>query len=298
MNQHQHSIYATALLLLLGMTWGMGYTLARFAMTHDVQPLGYAFWQSIGPGIILFTFAMIKQQSWPLKKQHVRFYALCGLLGIAIPNANMFFSAQHIQAGILAVVINTVPIFTLLIAHVFLKEKISSRRWAGIIFAVTGMILLTTTHVAWSNVHWSPWLLTSLISPLCFASTALYIQHKGPSQSTPLASAAGMMIFASLFLTPSVWLSHQFHALWQTPLAQKNLAIITEIALSSIGYLLFFKLIQYAGAVYYSLVGAVVALTGIAWAYFILGEHIKPHALIAIALIVIGIILASWAIDK
>ena len=107
-----------------------------------------------------------------------------------------------------------------------------------------------------------------------------------------------MMLLACVFLSPVVWLSHQFYPLWQAPYGRQDLAILAEIVLSSLGYLLFFSLIQRAGAVYYSLVGAVVALTGIVWAYFILGEQIIPQAELAIALILFGIVLASIALKS
>lgn len=294
MKQYRRGIYAPVLLLLLGITWGMGYTLARFAMTHGVRPLGYAFWQSVGPGVILLIMAFVQKKSWPLQKKHVPYYLFCGLVGIAIPNVNMFFSAQHVQASILAVVVNTVPIFTVLMTYFFLKKKINFFSLVGVILAIAGMMLPLVIKGIWSDFQWSPWLFSSLISPLCFAIVALYIQEKGPLDSTPIASAAGMMIFSSLLLIPVVLLSHQFYPLLRAPINRQDWVVVTEMLLSSLGYLLFFKLIHVAGAVYYSLVGGVVALTGVFLGFFILHEYIEPHSVVAIVLIILGIFFSSW----
>src|SRR5438128_3889036 len=105
------------LLLLLGLIWGTGYSIARFAMTHGVSPLGYSFWQSLGPAVVLWLLMMLMRRKTnpstirPTSKIHTYcYYVICGLTGIVIPNTNMYFAAEHLPAGLLAVVVNTVPI--------------------------------------------------------------------------------------------------------------------------------------------------------------------------------------------
>src|SRR5579863_9025259 len=97
-----------ALLLLLGMIWGTGYSIARFAMTHGVNPLGYSFWQSVGPALLIGLLAYRRKHDITLSTAHYRYYFICGLTGIAIPNTNMYFAAPHLPAGLLAVIVNTV----------------------------------------------------------------------------------------------------------------------------------------------------------------------------------------------
>lgn len=63
---------ALTLLLLLGFIWGSGYSLARYAMTHEVPPLGYSFWQALGPALLLTLSSLFtkdkplwQRQYWP-----------------------------------------------------------------------------------------------------------------------------------------------------------------------------------------------------------------------------------------
>lgn len=290
-NKINHSSLFT--LLLLGFTWGCGYSLARFAMTHHVSPLGYALWQSIGPGILLLLTDTLIQKKWPLDIKHWRFYAICGLTGIAIPNVNMFFSAQHLPAGILSVVINTVPIFTVFLA-IFNKHMVHSKKHiAGAICAFLGITLLNMSqyHFTWSHI--SPWILSSLATPLLFALTAIYIEKNQDTMKSPLSCASGMMLAASLFLLPITLSTHSLYPLWENPLTKTNLVIFLEIILSSLGYVLFFRLIQTAGAIYYSLTGAVVALTGLFWAKIILSETLSMQKMVACAVIILGVTIAS-----
>src|SRR5688572_26901230 len=111
------SLLPLTILLLLGFIWGTGYTIARYAVTHGVTPLGYSFWQSLGPAIFLTLVALVRRQH--VVKKSIRsfpYLIVCGLTGIALPNSNMYVAASHLPAGLLAVIVNTVPIFSYVLA--------------------------------------------------------------------------------------------------------------------------------------------------------------------------------------
>lgn len=286
-------------LLLLGLIWGSGYTLARYAVTHGVTPLGYAFWQAFGPACLLSIQLSRHQNKAPAaNRKTVYFYLICGLLGIAIPNANMYFSAQHVPAGLLAVLINTTPLFTTLFAWLSGEEKPRVLKTLGMICCVAGLFYLFAPHFSLPKHLHSPWLLTALISPICFASCAVYISHKQPKTLSPLRAARGMMLAATFWLLPIVLWKHHFYVLWQPPYGSQDAVILLEIALSTLGYFILFHLIKQAGAMYYSLTGGVVACTGLFWGWLIFHERLNQHQLVAVMAIILGITLCTWRLVR
>lgn len=64
-----NTLKAVALLIILGIIWGSGYSLAKFAMTNGVSPLGYSLWQSLGPAVILAFFLLAHLQVIIIKYQ-------------------------------------------------------------------------------------------------------------------------------------------------------------------------------------------------------------------------------------
>ncbi len=110
------------LLLTLGFIWGAGYSLAKFAITNGAPPLGYSFWQSLGPALLLSVVYFFKQRKSLPILLHWRYFLLCGLLGIALPNTNMYYAASHVPAGLLAVLVNTVPLIVYPLALLFRME--------------------------------------------------------------------------------------------------------------------------------------------------------------------------------
>ncbi|MFO3398150.1 DMT family transporter [Legionella pneumophila serogroup 1] len=287
---HFKTIQSILLLIVLGFIWGSGYTLAKFAMTNGVNPLGYAFWQSLGPALLLTLVSFFTKQTRLLHPVYWPYFFICGLIGIAIPNTNMYFIASHIPAGLLAVLVNTVPLLVYPLALMAGQEKLDGWRFFALLLGMSGILAIIGIN---SAGLYSSWTILAMLSPLGFALCSIYIGAKQPKEINALQAANGMLLAASLLLTPVVLKQHAFYSL-SAPLTLVKQIVILEVILSSLGYLLFFILIRMAGPVFYSLTGGVVAITGLFWGYLAFDE--KPSSIqgIAIALVVSAIFLLSW----
>jgi drug/metabolite transporter (DMT)-like permease len=291
-NQNQRSMLPITLLLILGFTWGTGYSIARFAMTHGVNPLGYSFWQSLGPAILISLLVLATRGKLKFSRAHCRYYFICGLTGIALPNTNMYFAAPHLPAGLLSVIVNTVPVMAYLMALAAGVEKFCWRRLLAVGIAICGLMLILIPETSLPSPHMIPWILSALLTPACFAFCSVYITRYRPADSNSLALAAGTLIFSSLLLSPLVLGTHNFYVL-NFPLNKPDTVILLEILLSSLGYVLFFKLLKIAGPVYYSFVDTIVAVTGLFWGYLIFSEQLNFWTGSAVGLILFSLILVS-----
>ncbi len=290
MNNRLVSFY---ILFSLGITWGSGYAIARFATTHGVAPLGYTFWQSLGPAIILSVCCFISRQRLSFKPRYLAFYCICGLLGIAIPNTNMYFAAAHLPASLLALIVNTVPIMIYPMALLAKQERFQLLRFTGVVMAIIGVLCLVLPNANFAQPQQARWVLLALITPFCFALFTTHINPRRPRESTPLSLAAGMMIISTLLLLPLVITTHSFYPLhW--PFSLPSWLILFEMVLSSLGYVLFFWLLKISGPVYYSLVDGVVAVTGLIWGVIIFDENFNLWQGIAVILILAAIAVMTW----
>lgn len=280
------------LLVILGTVWGTGYSIARFAMTHGVPPLGYSFWQSLGPALIIGFISFCKHRTFYTTVARSRYYLICGLTGIVIPNTSMYFAAQHLPASILAMVVNTVPIVAYPMALSMHMEKFNWQRFIGICAAFCGLMLIILPKSSLPSPDMVPWVLSTLITPVSFAFCSIYIARFRPANSDTLSLTAGMLIASTLLLIPLVLLTHSMY-FFNYPLTMPDNVILLEIVLSSIGYLLFFQLIKIAGPVYYSLVDTIVVLTGLTWGYLIFGERLNPWTGAAVCLILVALLLVT-----
>jgi drug/metabolite transporter (DMT)-like permease len=281
------------ILIVLGFIWGTGYSIARFAMTNGVPPLGYSFWQSWGPAVIISLILLFSKQNLHITTiSTARYYFICGLTGIVIPNTSMYFAAPHLPASIMAMVVNTVPILAYPMALFARLESFNWQRMIGIALAFCALMLIILPKGSLPSSTMTPWVLSTLITPLSFAFCSIYIARFRPTGSDTLSLTAGMLIFSSFLLIPLVLITHSFYA-FHLPFTLAEWVILLEIILSSIGYLLFFKLIKIAGPVYYSLVDTIVVLTGLFWGYLLFAEHLNKWTTAAVMLIVIALLLVT-----
>jgi len=283
---------ALVTLITLGVIWGTGYSIARFAMMNGVSPFGYSFWQSLGPALVLASIAYHQKKLPRLSKKNFHYYLICGLTGVVIPNTTMYFAAPHLPASILAMVVNTVPIVAYPLALFARLEAFNWQRIAGIALALLALMLIILPKTSLPSPDMVPWVLLVLIAPLCFAICSIYIARYQPANIDSLTLAVGMLSVSSTLLLPFVIGTHSFY-MFHFPLTMPDGVVILEILLSSLGYLLFFKLIRIAGPVYYSLVDTVVVLTGLFWGYMIFGEQLNQWTSLAVYLILMALLLVT-----
>lgn len=292
----RNQLTSLSLLILLGFIWGTGYSIARFATTNGVSPLGYSFWQSLGPAILigLLSFAISRQKNAneKISVSHLRYYFICGFTGIAFPNTVMYFAASHLPAGLLAVVVNTVPVIAYPLALFARVEIFSWQRMTGVIFALLGLMLLILPKTSLPSSDMIGWVLLALLTPLSFAFCSVYISRFRPEKNDSFTLAAGTLISSSLFLIPLVFLTHHFYT-FHFPFTLPDFVILLEIILSSAGYILFFQLIKIAGPVYYSLVDTIVSLTGLFWGYVIFHETLNEYTSAAVILILFALVIVT-----
>lgn len=288
------SILSLLILILLGAVWGTGYSIARFAMTNGVSPLGYSFWQSIGPAIIITSIAFYREAKTLFKPTLSRtlFYFICGLTGIVIPNTTMYFAAPHLPASIMAMIVNTVPIIAYPLALLARQETFHWQRVLGIAFACCGLLLIILPKASLPTPEMVPWVISTLITPISFAVCSVFISRYQPPNTDALTLSAGMLVLSSLMLIPFVLLKDQFYA-FHYPLTLADWVVLLEIGLSSLGYILFFLLIKMAGPVFYSLVNTIVVMTGIFWGYFIFDERLNQWTATALVFVILALLLVT-----
>jgi len=294
MNQSKlsHPLVCLGFLICLGSLWGTGYSIARFAMTNGVHPFGYSFWQSLGPAILVSLIAFFRNDLPQMTPSHLRYYFVSGLAGIVIPNSSMYFAASHLPAGVMAMIVNTVPVIAYPLALLVGIETFNWQRLTGIFLAFCGLMLIVLPKTSLPDPHMVRWVLPTLITPLSFAFCSIYIARYRPTDSSSLSLTSGMLLASSILLIPLVMTTHSFYQ-FHLPFTAPDWIILLEILLSSVGYLLFFQLIKIAGPVYYSLVDTIVVLTGLFWGYIIFGEHLNKWTGTAVCLILFALLLVT-----
>ena len=274
-NQQQNRSLAGSwpwlVLLILGVAWGGSFSLAKIAMEEGAHPLGVNYWQSLIGAAILISYLVLTRQSLPIGRNYLSFYLICGFLGSIIPGLLYFYAVIHISPGVLAITIATVPIMTYIAAALFRIERRSIFRMLGVCFGALSIILLIVPTESLPDRSAVPWVFAAIVAAACYTGENLVIAIRLPAGANTFVVLGGMLITATLIMTPFVLTTGTFVPLsW--PWGAPDWAIIGLAILSVVCYGLFIGLVVRTGPVFASQTAYIVTLSGVFWGILIFGE--------------------------
>lgn len=281
-----------ALLSLYAILGGATFTISKIAFAAGVSPAAYTFWQCAGAAVVMAGICWLKGISLPLERGYLRFYVVCGLVGLALPNIIMFHSLARLPAGVMAVVVSTVPVFTCALSNALSVERFKPRRAVGIAFGVAGALFILLPRVGLSSPDLSLWIGVAFLAPFLYAVTHIYVARARPDNASAVAITAGMLIVATVALAP-IMLYGDIVYVPRFPIGLAEMMILLQIVISSICYLTFFAIIRQAGPVFFSQVGYLVTATGLFWAILVFDESYSVWLWLAVGLIFAGLALVN-----
>jgi drug/metabolite transporter (DMT)-like permease len=281
------------LLLLLGTLWGASFSTSKIAISGGVKPLGYAVWQCLGPAAVLLIVGAFRGLRPPLGPRHLRYYFVAGQLGLTIPNVTFYFVIGHIPAGLMAVVVTFSPVITYSLALLLRMEAFRLQRGLGLALGLCGALLLVVPASSLPSPEMVPWVILAFLTPTFYSFSSVYSARARPAEGHSLGLAAGMMVAGALVQLPIALSRGEFY--WpQLPLGPADYALMAQIAISSLAYVLFFEVLRMAGPVFFSQVGYIVTLTGLLWGAFFFDERHSNWIYGATLTIAAGVALVNW----
>lgn len=272
-----------------GLCWSVTIPLAKIAVSTGYQPISLIFWQLFFSIIFIGPVLFLKGIKVPLTKQGIIFFVIVALIGTLLPNSFSYLATANLPAGIVAIAIATVPMFSLIIALIFGIEKFILKRSLGVLLGVSAMALIALPKASLPQPGQSLWVAVALIAPLCYGCEGNYIARKGPANMHPLAmlwgaSVVGIGLAAIFSLIYDTWLP-LFSIKW----GSAEWAILG----SSIGHMLAYSgyiwLLGFAGAVFSAQIAYVVTIGAIMFSILILNESYSSYIWVAMVMMLVGL---------
>lgn len=289
------------LLIVFGAMMGSAYALARIAIEGGVQPVAYTFWQCFGAGVLVLIIAGLRGTLPRLSPVFLRYYIWNGFLAMSLPMTAAVSAVPHIGAGLPAVFVTLSPLYTYVIANRLGMETFVARRAVGLGVGLVGALLIVVLGRGASlgvgdgvDGDFTLWAAIAMIAPVSLAVGNIWRVRYWPAGGEPLALAAGMLLGAAALLAPLMVITDAFHVPGTAPgAATADLALLAQIVMTAVAYLVFFQLQRIAGPVYFSQVGYVMTVVGLVWGVAVFGERYPVGVWAAVALICGGLFLVN-----
>jgi drug/metabolite transporter (DMT)-like permease len=275
----------------LAAIWGSSFLFMRLAVV-EFGPLPTAAVRVAIASAFLLPL-MVWKGHGPVLRKHWLAICLIGVLNSGLPFLLFAFALLSITTGLSAILNATVPLFGALVAWVWLKDRPTPSRIAGLVIGFVGVALL-----AWDKASFKPnaagiapaWaVLACLLATVCYAIAASATKRY-LSGLPPLATATGSQIGAAVALAlPAAWVWPQ-----QLPGGQAWLALVVAgVLCTGVAYVLYFRLIEQAGPARALAVTFVIPVFAIVYGALFLGEQVTAWMVACGAVVVFGTALST-----
>ena len=280
------------ILIILGLGWGLSFTLGKIAITAGGTPIGLTFWQSLFSGLILLAYVFFRHGKIIIPKMMFLPIIIITFLSVVIPNIIFYACIEHLDAGVLSISVSVIPLFTYLIAMGLRMDRFKIRRVLGLITGFCALLILILPENSLPDKRDIPWVLLALNCALCYALENIYIDRLALQNFGPIRLVCAVSFVSAIITFLLSLLMDQFFILQSTNLY----LFISTLGLgfiSATAYSIFIYLIGRAGSVFSSQVGYLVTFFGVVWGIIILGESHSVFVWLSLAMIMLGIFLVQ-----
>jgi drug/metabolite transporter (DMT)-like permease len=279
-------------LVAIGLTWGLSIPLTKIAVSTGHQPLGLIFWQLMVATIVLSGVSLRRRAKLALDRRALAYFLVIGLIGTILPNSFSYLAAAQLPAGVMAIVIASVPMFTLVIANTLRIEGFSVVRTSGVLLGAAAVMILILPETSLPEPGKAVFILVALVAPFCYGVEGNYIASRAPRGIDPVttllgASILGMVIAGPMALATGTWVD------LLEPWGGPEWALLFSSLCHVAAYTGYIWLVGVAGPVFSSLVAYVTTLSGVFLSALILSESYSGWVWAALILMIGGLALVQ-----
>lgn len=282
---------------LLSFIWGASFTLIKIGLVAMPTLTLVAGRLAFGAAA-LWVFIRWRGYRLPTATTMLGALALMGFFNNAVPFTLITWGETTIDSGLAAVLNSTVPLFTIVIAHLWLAdERLTLRSVAGLLVGFLGVVVVVrsgATEVSMEALRGGDLggQLAVIVASASYAVATVFARRylRGIH---PFVLATAQLTAGAAFMGLAV-------ALWEWPLAVDTtatgsiLAVITlGIINTGVAYMLYFYLVSEVGATRTTLVTYVIPAVSLGLGYFILDEPLTVTVILGFLLIAAGVLLVT-----
>jgi len=280
-----------AMLVTLALIWGASFMFIKIA-DRELAPATLIMGRLGSAALALLAVALVRlgwRRTLVELRAGWRWLVVVALINTALPFWLLSWGETRIDSGLASIVQGSVPIFNALIAFGFFREaRVTGIRLLGLAIGFVGVALLVGAQPHGKVLG----ALAVVGMALCYAMGGL-LAGRHLRGTPPLVVALASSAVAAVAAAPAGILQAPSH-MWKGETVAAILVL--GIVGTALAYLLFFALIQTAGAAYASLVTYLVPPIALAYGAIFLSERFGASAFAALALILAGVALGTGAL--
>ena len=293
---HKKQIWiGVGLALLATIIWAGNFIIAR-GVRKEIPPVALAFYRWLTATIVILPFAwkyFIAEIG--IIKQRPLFFLLTAATGVSMYNTFIYI-AGHFSSAINMAILCTcsIPIISVILARIFLGEKIPPLRIIGMLVSLAGIVVLLShgklddlLHFKFTDGDW--WILTAAFTFSVYNT----LVKKKPAGIHHINFLFVIFLLGIIILVP--FYVYELNHVGGFVINFSHIAEILYIGVgaSVICFIIWNKAIGALGAGRTALFGNLIPVFSSAEAVFVLNESISTIQILSFLLVVAGLVIAT-----
>lgn len=274
-------------LVALGFLWGASFLFMRIA-GPEFGAFALVEVRVAIAAAVLLPLLLIRGQGKGLAENWLPL-GILGLHNTALPFLLLTWATLFLSAGIAGILNATAPIFAAIIAWLWLGERLTISRSAGLLVGTVGVWLLVRDKVGASMGDTTLAVIAALCGAFLYGVGGNFTRRYA-SHVKPLVVATGSQIAATLVLLPVAIMTWPESPISSTAWAA---AIIMGLFSTALAYILYFRLIANTGPTNAITVTYLIPLFAMVLGAVVIDEPITVSMLVGCAVILLGTALAT-----
>jgi len=274
-------------LLMLAAIWGGSFIFMRF-LSPILGPVTTTGARVLIGGLFLWALFALTGFRLGWRRNWKRFLVL-GVLNSGIPFFLYSFAALHIPASLSVILNSLAPMFGAVFSALWLAERLTFRKLAGLGLGVLGVALVTSLDRLTRSPLALAGIAACVLAALCYGLAGVYIRKRALDVK-PRALAGGSQLVAGALFIP---LALAFPPRGEITARVGLTAVAFAVLASGVAYLLYYRLVADVGATRTLTVTLLMPAFGMLWGALFLGERITWVRVLGALVILAGTALVA-----
>ena len=252
--------------------------------------------------IVCCVFSLIlilqKKRFSKLQKKDIIPIFIIGFLGVMVYHIGLNYGEQYVSPGAASLIIATIPIQIVILAFIFLKEKIGLIKIIGIIIALCGVLIISLwgKKDASLEIEYLYGIIAIIIAAVMGAIYTIF-GKKLLDRYSGLSLTVYAILLGSIGLVPFIN-SSLFEQVLQMSLHGWFAVLFLGIVSTVVGYVIWYVALRIKTASEISVYLYAVPVLSTIFSYFIFNDEITFMFVIGGALVIVGLIIAHNKKEK
>ena len=281
-------------LVLTAVFWGGTFIAAR-VVTREIDAYSVAFLRFLTSSVLLLVLDVkVEGRLTRIKRVDILPLFILGFTGIFAYNIFFFKGLKIIEAGRAALIVATCPVFIALFSAVFLREKLSFLKTAGIIISLTGAVVVITRgdlgQIAGGSFGAGEIYILGCV--MCWVVYSLVGKSVMKELSPLTAVAYSAVVGTALLFFPAVY-NGLFERIAGASFVEWICVGYLAVFGTVVGFVWYYDGVRVIGAVRAGLFINLVPVSGVALGFLILNEPISFSLVVGGVLVITGVYMTN-----